>query len=79
MAHASTTHQIRDAFYIATHAAHRVDTAVRIVSTDNRLARHAEFMVLRNGSIHFEGTADALLSSRDSYLQQFLHMTLPPW
>ena len=73
------THQIRDAFYIATHAAGRIDGALRIVSADDRLAQRAEFMVLREGRIHFEGTAAALLSSSDPYLRHFLHMTLPPW
>ena len=73
------THQIRDAFYIATHKAIRSEGGVRIVSGDESLAERAEFMVLHDGRIHFEGTAAELLSSQDPYLQHFLHMTLPPW
>jgi phospholipid/cholesterol/gamma-HCH transport system ATP-binding protein len=73
------THQLRDAFYIATHAARQAQGVLDIVSIDERLASPAEFMVLRDGRIHFEGSSAALLASRDPYLRQFLHMTLPPW
>jgi len=31
------------------------------------------------GRIYFEGTATALRASRESYLQQFLFITLRPW
>ena len=73
------THQIRDAFYIATHEAVRKDGHVQIVSADETKAVEAEFMVLHEGRIHFEGSAAELLASRDEYLQNFLFMTLPPW
>ena len=73
------THQIRDAFYIATHQASREDGEIRISTAANTLADHAEFMVLHDGRIHFEGTAAELLASRDPYLHHFLHRTLPPW
>ena len=39
----------------------------------------AEFIVLHEGRIHFEGTATELLASPDAYLRHFLFMTLPPW
>jgi phospholipid/cholesterol/gamma-HCH transport system ATP-binding protein len=70
------THQIRDAFYIATHRAVRGGDGIRVVAADNL---SAEFMVLHDGRIHFEGTAAELLASPDPYLQHFLHRTLPPW
>jgi phospholipid/cholesterol/gamma-HCH transport system ATP-binding protein len=73
------THQIRDAFYIATHQAIRLAGDIRVSDADEALAARAEFMVLHDGRIHFEGTAAELLASRDPYLQHFLHMTLPPW
>lgn len=72
------THQIRDAFYVATHEAVRRNGHLQIVKADEAEAR-AEFMVLHEGQIHFEGSAAELLASRDAYLQQFLSMTLPPW
>jgi phospholipid/cholesterol/gamma-HCH transport system ATP-binding protein len=74
------THQIRDAFYIATHGAVRTsDNAVQIVSAKESGAADAEFMVLHDGRILFEGSAAELLATRDPYLQHFLYRTLPPW
>lgn len=70
------THQIRDAFYVATHEAVRTDGHLQIRETKTERAR---FMVLHQGQIYFEGSASELLASQDPYLQQFLFMTLPPW
>jgi phospholipid/cholesterol/gamma-HCH transport system ATP-binding protein len=73
------THQLRDAFYIANHRAVRANGRVSIVSANAAEAGHASFMVLRDGRIHFQGSATELLASTDAYLQKFLYMTLPPW
>jgi phospholipid/cholesterol/gamma-HCH transport system ATP-binding protein len=73
------THQIRDAFYIASHEARRCDGAVRIEALPPSQDARAHFMVLHDGRISFEGTGAALQASRDAYLQEFLFMTLPPW
>jgi phospholipid/cholesterol/gamma-HCH transport system ATP-binding protein len=70
------THQIRDAFYVATHEATSTNGRLEIVATD---AEDARFMVLHDGHIYFEGSGTELRASRDGYLQQFLFMTLPPW
>ncbi|MEP7304435.1 MAG: ATP-binding cassette domain-containing protein [Acidobacteriota bacterium] len=73
------THQIRDAFYVATHRAVGTDGGLQIVSTDHADEAHTEFMVLHEGQIQFRGSAAELLASQIRYLQQFLFMTLPPW
>ncbi len=73
------THQIRDAFYIATHEAERHAGGVRIVQADVGTAAKIQFMVLDEGRIHFQGTAVELLASPDPYLKQYLLLTLPPW
>jgi phospholipid/cholesterol/gamma-HCH transport system ATP-binding protein len=73
------THQIRDAFYIATHEAIRTPGGIQIVRADSAKANNAEFMVLHDGRIYFEGTAAALMASADPYLRSFLYKTLPPW
>lgn len=73
------THQIRDAFYVATHRAVRHDGAVQVVSADAATLPHVEFMVLHQGRIHFQGSAAALLASPDPYLKEYLLLTLPPW
>jgi phospholipid/cholesterol/gamma-HCH transport system ATP-binding protein len=73
------THQIRDAFYVATHEAVRTNGQLNIVSDEDDKAGHAEFMVLHDGRIEFEGSAAELLAAEDEYLREFLFMTLPPW
>jgi phospholipid/cholesterol/gamma-HCH transport system ATP-binding protein len=67
------THQLRDAFYVATHMAVRgPDGAVRIERATPEKEREAEFIMLRDGVIVFEGDADALRRATDSYMQSFL-------
>jgi phospholipid/cholesterol/gamma-HCH transport system ATP-binding protein len=66
------THQLRDAFYIATHSAVRDKDAIRIVQADARKEREAEFIMLSGGLIVFEGDAVSLRSSSDAYLRTFL-------
>ena len=73
------THQIRDAFYVATHEAVRSNALLQIVEADAARGPRAGFMVLFDGRIHFSGSAEQLLASEDSYLKELLFMTLPPW
>jgi phospholipid/cholesterol/gamma-HCH transport system ATP-binding protein len=73
------THQIRDAVYIATHQAVRDNGGVRFDKADASRAGEVKFMVLHEGRIHFEGSADELLASPDPYLKDYLQKTLPPW
>jgi phospholipid/cholesterol/gamma-HCH transport system ATP-binding protein len=73
------THQIRDAFYIATHEAVRTNGHMEIRDAGEAKASTTEFMVLHEGCIHFHGTGAELLASNDAYLKEFLFRTLPPW
>jgi ABC-type transporter Mla maintaining outer membrane lipid asymmetry ATPase subunit MlaF len=74
------THQIRDAYYIATREAVRgPGGAVQIRPAAEAKAAEAEFLVLHEGRIHFQGSAAELLASQDPYLKEFLYRTLPPW
>ena len=67
------THQLRDAFYVATHMAVRKDDGtVDIVRATPEKEREAEFIMIRDGLIIFEGDADALRASTDPYIQTFL-------
>jgi len=66
------THQLRDAFYVATHAAVRENGQIRIVQADSDKCQEAEFIMLRDGDIVFEGNATEFRNSGDSYLQTFL-------
>lgn len=66
------THQLRDAFRIATHEAVRDNGEIRVVEADPEKAEEAEFIMLKDGGIHFEGAASELRSSNDPYLRSFL-------
>ena len=67
------THQLRDAFYVATHTAVRDENGeISIVAADEKKEREAEFLMLREGVLAFEGDADALRSSDDPYIRKFL-------
>ena len=73
------THQIRDAFYVATHEAVSTNGEMEILPTGGAKAERARFVVLHDARILFEGSGAELLASQDSYLREFLFMTLPPW
>jgi phospholipid/cholesterol/gamma-HCH transport system ATP-binding protein len=75
----AVTHQIRDAFYIAGHEALSTGDRVRIVAADQTRTERGTFLVLHGGRIQFQGSGTELRASKDSYLQNFLFMTLPPW
>jgi len=66
------THQLRDAFYIATHEAVRKDGELDFVPAAPAKAEEIEFIVLKDGHIHFEGQADELRGSDDPYIKSFL-------
>ena len=67
------THQLRDAFYVATHTAVRDRGGqIRIVPAEREKEREAEFLMLRDGLIVFEGDADALRGSNEEYIRTFL-------
>jgi phospholipid/cholesterol/gamma-HCH transport system ATP-binding protein len=71
--------QIRDAMYIATHKTVRNNGTMHVVPTDDAEAARAEFMVLHEGGLMFQGAAAELMASDDPYLKRFLYRTLPPW
>ncbi|HYM22554.1 MAG TPA: ATP-binding cassette domain-containing protein [Vicinamibacterales bacterium] len=75
----AVTHQIRDAFYIASHQAVRTGDRVQMSPVDEAQIERATFMVLHDGRIQFDGSAAELRASQDAYVREFLFMTLPPW
>jgi phospholipid/cholesterol/gamma-HCH transport system ATP-binding protein len=68
------THQLRDAFFVAEHAATRAGNDVLIEKAAEDKAEQAEFIMLKDGRIHFEGNASELraLAARDEYIHSFL-------
>ena len=66
------THQLRDAFYVATHTAARNGGQVAIEPASPDKADEAEFMMLKDGRVIFEGNASELRAAEDDYLRAFL-------
>lgn len=66
------THELEDAFYIATHKAVRENGRLTIVPADPRKPDEAEFLMLKDARIHFEGSGADLRASTDPYLKRFL-------
>lgn len=65
------THQLQDAFYIASHEAVSDNGRVKIAPADEAKANEAEFIMLADAKIHFEGNFAALRASSDPYLKKF--------
>jgi phospholipid/cholesterol/gamma-HCH transport system ATP-binding protein len=72
------THQLPDAFYIASHKAVRRNGELMIVPADSHAAESARFIVLRDARIYFAGDSTELRASKDSYLKTFLTGWIPP-
>jgi phospholipid/cholesterol/gamma-HCH transport system ATP-binding protein len=67
------THQLRDAFYVATQEARRTANGqVELVQAAKDKIEQADFVMIKEGRVHFEGTAEELRHSKDPYLQTFL-------
>jgi phospholipid/cholesterol/gamma-HCH transport system ATP-binding protein len=72
------THQLQDAFYIATHEATREQGHFRIVPADRETLEDTEFVMLKDGRVYFEGTARELRRAEDAYLKTYLSDWVPP-
>jgi phospholipid/cholesterol/gamma-HCH transport system ATP-binding protein len=70
------THQLRDAFYVATHRAEVNGPDVRFVPATRDTLERTEFLMLKDGRVAFEGSADELQASDDEYLRAFVSQTV---
>jgi len=66
------THQLRDAFFVATHEAVRRKDGYDIAPANAQKCDEAEFIMLKEGVISFEGSAAELRAAQDPYLKSFL-------
>ena len=68
------THQLRDAFYVAEHMAIQNGSEVAFERSPPRKADEAEFIMLKDGRIAFEGNASELreTAANDPYVDAFL-------
>jgi phospholipid/cholesterol/gamma-HCH transport system ATP-binding protein len=71
------THQLRDAFFVATHEARRggdqtAGDKIVVAPADAAKADEAEFIMLKEGLVAFEGNAAELRTAADPYIRTFL-------
>jgi phospholipid/cholesterol/gamma-HCH transport system ATP-binding protein len=66
------THQLRDAFHIATHQASARDGRIVHEPAVGEIAERTTFLMLKDAGVGFEGTAAELRASTDPYLRAFL-------
>jgi phospholipid/cholesterol/gamma-HCH transport system ATP-binding protein len=68
------THQLRDAFFVAEHTATRGGADLAFEKASPAKCDEAEFIMLRDGRIAFEGNAGELraAAARDPYIEAFL-------
>jgi phospholipid/cholesterol/gamma-HCH transport system ATP-binding protein len=67
------THQLRDAFNVArTKVRREGDQVVSTVADDLSRLSGTEFLMLREGRVHFAGSPSELQGSTDEYLREFL-------
>lgn len=67
------THQLRDAFYVATHEARRSGAGgIELVAAATAKVEEADFVMIREGQVAFEGSASDLRNTKDPYLRAFL-------
>ena len=66
------THQLRDAFFVATREAVRRSAGYDIAGADAQKSDEAEFIMLKEGLVSFEGNAAELRASKAPYLKTFL-------
>ena len=68
------THQLRDAFFVAEHYAVRKGQDISFDKASGDKANEAEFIMLRDGAVAFEGNATELraVTAKDPYIEAFL-------
>jgi phospholipid/cholesterol/gamma-HCH transport system ATP-binding protein len=68
------THQLRDAFFVAQHTAVRDGADIAFQTCSQEKCQEAEFIMLRDGRVAFEGNALELqsMASKDPYINAFL-------
>lgn len=68
------THQLRDAFFVAEHTAIRDGQDLRFERAPEQKSDEAEFIMLKEGRISFEGNASELRAAgrKDPYIEAFL-------
>jgi phospholipid/cholesterol/gamma-HCH transport system ATP-binding protein len=72
------THQLQDAFYIASHQALKEHSRFVIVKAGERRLEETTFLMLEDGGIYFTGSASDLRVASDPHLRAYLSGWVPP-
>jgi phospholipid/cholesterol/gamma-HCH transport system ATP-binding protein len=72
------THQLQDAFYVATHQAVQQDGRIAIVHAGEHATKEVRFLLLKDARIYFEGSAAELRASKDPVMKMYLSGWIPP-
>jgi phospholipid/cholesterol/gamma-HCH transport system ATP-binding protein len=72
------THQLQDAFYVATHEAARRNGSFAIVPATGAKDEDIDFVMLKDGGVYFAGHVGELRRTTDTYLKTFLSDWYPP-
>ncbi len=66
------THRLQDAFTMATHCFDTALNQMRPVRDAGNADVHTTFLVLREGKVIFDGTAEEIVHSGDEYIREYL-------
>jgi phospholipid/cholesterol/gamma-HCH transport system ATP-binding protein len=66
------THRLQDAFIMATHYFDRQANAMKELAAGSPISVSTTFILLRDGKVIFDGTAQDLVQSRDPYIRDYL-------
>jgi phospholipid/cholesterol/gamma-HCH transport system ATP-binding protein len=66
------THRLQDAFTMATHYWDQDENAMKPVEPGSTVNTNTTFLLMRDGRVHFDGTAPELGTSRDEYIREFI-------
>lgn len=66
------THRLQDAFIMATHYFDREANAMKEIPAGSPINVATSFILLRDGKVIFDGTAQELVQSRNPYIREYL-------
>jgi phospholipid/cholesterol/gamma-HCH transport system ATP-binding protein len=66
------THRLQDAFTMATHYWDQNENTMKTVEPGSLVDTNTTFLLLKDGRVHFDGTAPELGNSRDEYIREFI-------
>ncbi len=66
------THRLQDAFTMATHYFDTQSNEMRPLATGSTRDVHTSFLILKDGKVIFDGTAQELSTTHDEYIKEYI-------